>query len=663
MARSAGIFLSAILLGTLLGGCRLIVTLTLTPDAVTLAVLEQAALTATWSGSGELAWDTTGGEIAASGSDATYTAPANAGSYSVTVRSADDPTTSAAVTVTVVPTLTLTPDDVTVEVGANLALTADLDGASGLQWQASGGSVSGDGDGAVWTAPGSVGSYSVTATSVTHPSVSASADVTVVATGSGPDLAPPTPAALALAAAIGDGATGSFTLRNEGDATLTFNLAAGEGWLSVTPDSGDLAPGADTVIAVDALCTTLGDSSSDVSVTSNDGSAGSGTVAVDLACSARLGAPTPASVALAAEVDQSDSGSFSFDNLAASATDFTVVGAPAWLIVDPAGGSVAAGTPRSVTLSTTCGADASSDLATLTLGSDTPGDGETSVTVTRNCTEPPPPPPTSAFEITLVFSGSITDPQKAVFESAAARWAELIVGDVPDSSLTKSANACGAGDPAFDGAIDDVVIYATVEPIDGAGSILGSAGPCYIRSGSGLTRYGIMRFDSADVGGLGDAFEDVILHEMGHVLGIGTLWSYLNLLSYSGGSCQASSDPTFTGSGAVGEWSALTGSGDVPVEDSGGSGTKCGHWEETVFNNELMTGYLDGGSNPISRMTVASLDDLGYGVDLGAADPYALPSCSGSCLRLGNGIDLLGAEKILEPRYALDDDGGVTALD
>jgi hypothetical protein len=63
------------------------------------------------------------------------------------------------------------------------------------------------------------------------------------------------------------------------------------------------------------------------------------------------------------------------------------------------------------------------------------------------------------------------------------------------------------------------------------------------------------------------------------------------------------------------------------VANTGGSGTVDGHWREVTFNAEIMTGYLEGAGvpQPISIMTVASLKDLGYTVDLGAADGYSLP--------------------------------------
>ena len=45
-----------------------------------------------------------------------------------------------------------------------------------------------------------------------------------------------------------------------------------------------------------------------------------------------------------------------------------------------------------------------------------------------------------------------------------------------------------------------------------------------------------------------------------------------------------------------------------------------------MLGNELMSGFLDTGVNPISRLTVGALEDVGYEVDLDAADPYTLPT-------------------------------------
>ncbi len=218
---------------------------------------------------------------------------------------------------------------------------------------------------------------------------------------------------------------------------------------------------------------------------------------------------------------------------------------------------------------------------------------------------------TSQFDITLILGDGLTDSQKAVFEEAASRWESIIVGDVPDVITAEY------------GAIDDIVIDASGVYIDGSGGILGQAGPTMVRSDSYLPCAGIMQFDTADLADMEASGQlvDVITHEMSHVLGFGTIWSALGLLVGADGD-----DPQFTGAGAAAEYSAAFGltATSVPVENTGGGGTRNSHWRESVFNNELLTGWLNAGNNPLSRMSAASMGDLGYVVDLSAADSYPL---------------------------------------
>jgi Leishmanolysin len=224
------------------------------------------------------------------------------------------------------------------------------------------------------------------------------------------------------------------------------------------------------------------------------------------------------------------------------------------------------------------------------------------------------------YDIDLQIVGSPSAELQAALEFAVSRWEKVVTGDLEDISGTIEANSCGSN-PAFSGAIDDVLMFAGVADVDGPNGILAQAGPCFIRTSSGLTIAGTLIFDSADVDGFSGQLDAIAVHEMGHILGVGTLWETFGLLRGAG-----TDNPRFSGSQARLEYRALGGRGRVPVENIGGQGTRDGHWRESVFDNELMTGFLNDGFNPLSRLTIASLGDLGYSVDLGAADDYALPS-------------------------------------
>jgi len=69
----------------------------------------------------------------------------------------------------------------------------------------------------------------------------------------------------------------------------------------------------------------------------------------------------------------------------------------------------------------------------------------------------------------------------------------------------------------------------------------------------------------------------------------------------------------------------------VPVETDGGPGTACLHWDEVCFRGELMTGYESGGLQ-MSRITLGTLEDLGYTVDYSKADPFPASEMDPSCV-------------------------------
>ena len=160
------------------------------------------------------------------------------------------------------------------------------------------------------------------------------------------------------------------------------------------------------------------------------------------------------------------------------------------------------------------------------------------------CELPPPPAPTSVptasaaptataaptvepvpsnYDIFLDLVG-IPESDESFFTNAKARWETIVtrdLTDIPSSELPSPDDGC-----TYPEIIDDVYICARFSRIDGPLGILGSAGPDETRNldaavNPGLTITGFMTFDSDDLDLLRDAggLANVILHEMGHVLG------------------------------------------------------------------------------------------------------------------------------------------------
>ena len=302
----------------------------------------------------------------------------------------------------------------------------------------------------------------------------------------------------------------------------------------------------------------------------------------------------------------------------------------------------------------------------------------------------------ASYTIQLQYYGNYkpTAAESAAFTYAVTRWQQMVYRHVASTPLNDTADACGAGEPAVSQTISDLLILASFDSIDGPGKTLAVSGPCFIRTsgtGAGLTVMGVMRFDTADVASLvaSGQLNAVVLHEMDHVLGFGTLWtlsapfpavSCLQRPSNPPGTLQ---DTYFSCAGrsqnAVAQFDsagglAYTGSGQpyggqvVPVENCAnspyvypkcGAGTVNGHWRTTVFGNELMVGFLP--SHPaLSAVSLGSLQDLGYTVNYAAADPYshafaAAPAAGGARVFLGDDIHH-------GPLYGVDPAGRVTLV-
>ncbi|MBA3894885.1 MAG: Ig-like domain-containing protein [Gemmatimonadales bacterium] len=236
----------------------------------------------------------------------------------------------------------------------------------------------------------------------------------------------------------------------------------------------------------------------------------------------------------------------------------------------------------------------------------------------------------TGYDITIRYLGDYSNAQLLAFAEAELRWERIITGDLPDVNQSLPANSCGSN-PETPGPFDDLTIFVTIEEIDGPFGTLGQAGPCFVRVPGDLTVIGRMQLDVADMELLESegVFQSVILHEMGHVLGFGTLWTSAGLLADPADvDDPGANDPHFTGPLALSAFDAAGGTAytgaKVPVMNVGGAGTINSHWRDEVFDPELMTGFLSTGFNPLSAITVRSLQDLGYTVNVAEADPFTI---------------------------------------
>ena len=235
--------------------------------------------------------------------------------------------------------------------------------------------------------------------------------------------------------------------------------------------------------------------------------------------------------------------------------------------------------------------------------------------------------------------------QKVALEAAARFWEGAITRGLPDLPIPTSDWKCAPDDPDLFGEyVDDLLIYVRLGDIGetrGAESTI-----CWRRAQAdgGLPFIGSITFDTTALAkleqdGFLDFLERMAMRQIAYVLGFGLLWDEVpfELLKEAsvaaGGAVAAGRDPHFAGEEAVRAFDESGGAAydgaKVPVENDTqeyGSGALDLHWRESVFGTELMTTALESATAPVSKVTMASLADLGYAVDYGKADSYTLPA-------------------------------------
>ena len=251
--------------------------------------------------------------------------------------------------------------------------------------------------------------------------------------------------------------------------------------------------------------------------------------------------------------------------------------------------------------------------------------------------------PESPFDIELVFLDEFTADEQKVWHRIARRWESVIQMDFPDYTFSGT-NFPACGDHPFlipaGEQIDALRIYM-VKFDSFPGGYLAYGYPNLILYPSLMTTVGCVGIQV----GLGDFHNlwKIGLHEIGHVLGIGSSWTNSGMLLRLNG------DYHFDGPQAIAAFNRAGGTdyqgAKVPVTRD------RFHWHRSVLRNEIMS----GGSpfSILSAITLGALSDLGYTVDFSAADPYELPP-PGAAKPVADAVPFCSLEGLPAPVYVDD---------
>ena len=205
-------------------------------------------------------------------------------------------------------------------------------------------------------------------------------------------------------------------------------------------------------------------------------------------------------------------------------------------------------------------------------------------------------------------------------ERVSAKWRRVIRVSPPGEFVQLRAGECRNVLPVSQ-FVSGVRVLITLDSLPR--NIAGFGGPCVVRP-DGLPLLGTVRLNILSYDTFSDQkLDDLLMHEVGHVLGLGTAWGRGRLVGLVSGDT-GSVDPIFVGPnalasfGLLGRSAAFTGR-RVPLELR-----SLGHWRADAFAGEVMAPSLSTAAQPVSAVTVAALRDIGWTVEPEAYEEFTL---------------------------------------
>ncbi|GBG31199.1 Hypothetical Protein FCC1311_074202 [Hondaea fermentalgiana] len=238
----------------------------------------------------------------------------------------------------------------------------------------------------------------------------------------------------------------------------------------------------------------------------------------------------------------------------------------------------------------------------------------------------------SEFVKVELVSNTLSDYEDRIetaITNAATNWSNVIRTEhdaITFEEETSLSDFCGIDYTFASGdSVDNLLILVQVIA-NGEDASFITAKPCIFAQSDDtyFTRVGVITVnsDSSRTVKMLDHyhFEEIIEHEIGHVLGVGSLWDAFGLVD--------ADSKTYTGSKGIWGYQLVGGAGEsVPLDVNSSS---IYHWSQSVFEDELMTGTQYGHDQPLSTLTVSSLRDLGYKVWPQNSDEFELSTDSSS---------------------------------